>query len=104
MYGCGGWWSQRQFIEEHLGQRGSRTGLNTGHHRATEDVVSSNASVVSTWIDTNILGHFEPGPGPAHAGPAHEPYWTGVGKDLEARKIFFCLSPARNAVFSCFTL
>jgi hypothetical protein len=29
-----------------------------------------------------------PGPGPARARPAHEPYRTGVGRDLEARKIF----------------
>jgi hypothetical protein len=30
-----------------------------------------------------------PGPGPAHARPAHEPYSTGVGRDLEAREICF---------------
>jgi hypothetical protein len=55
-----------------------------------------------------IPKHFEPGPtrpaGPARARPAHESYWTGVGRDLEAREIFFGPSPARNAVFSCFTL
>jgi hypothetical protein len=40
----------------------------------------------------------------ARTRPAHEPYWTGVGRDLEARENFFGPSSARNAVFSCFTL
>jgi hypothetical protein len=44
-----------------------------------------------------------PGPGLTHARPAHEHYWTGVGRDLEAREIFFGPSPARNSVFSCIT-
>jgi hypothetical protein len=41
-----------------------------------------------------IPEHFKPGrpAGPARARPAgparHEPYWTGVGRDLEAREIF----------------
>jgi hypothetical protein len=35
-----------------------------------------------------IPEHFEPGPGPARARSAHEPYWTGVGRDLEARDFF----------------
>jgi hypothetical protein len=26
--------------------------------------------------------------GPARARPAHEPYWAGVGRDLEAREVF----------------
>jgi hypothetical protein len=55
-----------------------------------------------------IPEHLEPGPtrpaGPARNRPAHESYWTGVDRDLEAREIFFGPSPARNAVFSCFTL
>jgi hypothetical protein len=55
-----------------------------------------------------IPEHFDPGPawpaGPARTRPAHEPYWTGVGRDLEARDFFFGPSLARNAVFSCFTL
>jgi hypothetical protein len=38
-----------------------------------------------------IPEHFEPGP--ARARPAHEPYWPGVGRDLEAREFF--LSRAR---------
>jgi hypothetical protein len=33
-------------------------------------------------LNIGIPEHFEPGPGPAHAGPTHEPYWTGVGRDL----------------------
>jgi hypothetical protein len=62
----------------------------------------------SSQVYLSILSLARPGPqarpGPARARPAHEPYWTGVGRDLEARKIFFGPSPARNAVFSCFTL
>jgi hypothetical protein len=41
---------------------------------------------------------------PGRARPAHEPYWMGVGRDLEARENFFGPSPARNAVFIYFTL
>jgi hypothetical protein len=56
------------------------------------------ASLFWEWRDqcSNIIPeHFEPGPArwpnpsPARARPAHEPYWTGVGKDLEAREFFF---------------
>jgi hypothetical protein len=40
-----------------------------------------------------IPEHFDPGPawpaGPARTRPAHEPYWTGVGRDLEARDFFW---------------
>jgi hypothetical protein len=43
-----------------------------------------------------IPEHLEPSP--ARVRPAHEPYWTGVGRDLEAREIFFSPGPARNAV------
>jgi hypothetical protein len=51
-----------------------------------------SAFPVLKFID--ILEHFEPGPtrwpglGLARARPSHEPYWAGVGRDLEARKIF----------------
>jgi hypothetical protein len=48
-----------------------------------------------------IPEHFDPGPawpaGPARTRPAHEPYWTGVGRDLEAATNFFGPSPAQNA-------
>jgi hypothetical protein len=37
-------------------------------------------------------------PGPARARSAHEPYWTVVGKDLEARENFFGPNPAQNAI------
>jgi hypothetical protein len=45
-----------------------------------------------------IPEHFEPGPtwpgpSPARARPAHELYWAGVGRDLEAREIFFWSEP-----------
>jgi hypothetical protein len=43
-----------------------------------------------------------PGPGPRQARP--RTLLDGVGRDLEARENFFGPSPARNAVFSCFTL
>jgi hypothetical protein len=56
----------------------------------------------------SIPEHFEPGPlarpRPDLRQARHDPYWTGVGRDLEAREIFFGPSPARNTVFSCFTL
>jgi hypothetical protein len=53
--------------------------------------------------------HFEsdlavPSPGLARARPAHEPYWMGVSRDLEAREKISGPSPARNVVFSCFTI
>jgi hypothetical protein len=39
-----------------------------------------------------IPEHFEPGParpaGLARARPAHEPYWTGMGRDHEACEFF----------------
>jgi hypothetical protein len=65
---------------------------------------SYNGDITDTlWVGV-IPEHFEPGPtgpaGPARARPAHEPYWMGVGRDLEAREIFFGPSPARNADFS----
>jgi hypothetical protein len=59
---------------------------------------------VHPLIYLSILSSAQPGPIPARARPAHELYWAGVGRDLEAREIFFGPSPARNAVFSCFTL
>jgi hypothetical protein len=38
------------------------------------------------YFTANIPEHFEPGP--ACTWPAHEPYWAGVGRDLEAREFF----------------
>jgi hypothetical protein len=32
--------------------------------------------------------------------PAHEPYWTGVGSDLEAREKFFLAPPQPEMLFS----
>jgi hypothetical protein len=69
-------------------------------------------SIHFVWSDISlretIPQHFEPGPArpaiPARARPTHKSYWTGVGRDLEARKKNFGPSPARNTVFSCFTL
>jgi hypothetical protein len=50
-------------------------------------------------VGLGILEHFEPGPGPARARPAHEPYWTGVGRDLEARENFFWPKPGPKCCF-----
>jgi hypothetical protein len=36
---------------------------------------------------------------PEHFEPAHEPYWTGVGRDLEARENFFWLEPSPKCCF-----
>jgi hypothetical protein len=36
---------------------------------------------------------------PASARPAHEPYWTGVGRDLKAREIFFWPEPGPKCCF-----
>jgi hypothetical protein len=47
-----------------------------------------------------IPEYFEPGltrpAGPARAKPAHELYWAGVDRDLEARENFYGPSPARK--------
>jgi hypothetical protein len=58
---------------------------------------------VLAFLNIGIPEHFGPGPGSARARPTHEPYWTVMGRDLEARD-FFWPEPDRNAVFSCFTL
>jgi hypothetical protein len=41
---------------------------------------------------------------PARARPAHELYWTGVGRDLEAREKNFWPESGPKCCFSCFTL
>jgi hypothetical protein len=43
----------------------------------------------------SIPEHFEHGP----TRPAHEPYWTGVGRDLEACKFFFLPEPGLKCCF-----
>jgi hypothetical protein len=45
---------------------------------------------------TIIPKHFESGP--TRARPAHEPYWTDVGRYLEARQ-FFWLEPDPKCCF-----
>jgi hypothetical protein len=44
-----------------------------------------------------------PGPSPAHTSPAHGPYCTAWAEILKLAN-FFGPSPARNAVFSYFTI
>jgi hypothetical protein len=46
-----------------------------------EGNVNLNANVRVTPVYLSILS-------PARARPAHEPYWTGVGRDLEAHEFF----------------
>jgi hypothetical protein len=51
-------------------------------------------------VDKQMLAipeHFEPGP----TRPAHEPYWTGMGRDLEAREIFFWPEPGPKIEARC---
>jgi hypothetical protein len=50
-------------------------------------------------IYLSILSPARPGPGPARVRPAHEPYWTGVGRDLEAREKFFWPEPGMKCCF-----
>jgi hypothetical protein len=46
----------------------------------------------------SILSPDRPGP-LAHARPAHEPYGTGVGRDLKAREIFCLPEPGPKCYF-----
>jgi hypothetical protein len=49
----------------------------------------------------SIFSPTRPGPGPAHARPADEPYWRAWAEILKLAKFFFGPSPAQNAIFSC---
>jgi hypothetical protein len=46
---------------------------------------SSPSTCSGAWLKVylSILS-----PGPARAKPTHEPYWAGMGRDLEAREFF----------------
>jgi hypothetical protein len=78
--------------------------MNVGHN--ADDVQSTDGALTAV-----ILKHFEPGPawpaGPVRARPALGPptnltgrAWVEILKPVN----FFGPSPARNVVFSCFTL
>jgi hypothetical protein len=64
---------------------------------------SSSRRSDRVWRGAAIAEHFELGPtrpaGPTRARPAHEPYWTGMGRDLEARENFFWPEPDPKCCF-----
>jgi hypothetical protein len=60
-------------------------------------LVISSPLHLSTTPPPIIPKHFEPSP--ARARPAHEPYWTGVGRDLEARENIFLPEPGPKCCF-----